>query len=282
VQSAADAVFSEAADAVSSAVSNIDAAIAAEQQTADAFERRMRRAQVYGLGGVAGLVAVILAMLAFADPRRRDVESEGQGDARTETSDGSAFAALAREAAFERTPVPSPMAESSDAAGVLSAEALRSVADLCTEFGRIKDGGQLKTLLEQAADLLNARGLIVWLGSSTGADLRPVLAHGYSDATLARIPTVTRSADNAAAAAYRTGEVQIVKSKIGGSQGAIVTPLLAADGCIGALTAEIRDRAEESPSTRALSLIVAAQLSGVLAAAAVDSPSVAEPKTATG
>ena len=132
----------------------------------------------------------------------------------------------------------------------------------------MRDGAQLKTLLEQAAGLLNARGLIVWLGSTAGADLRPVLAHGYSDSTLARIPTVARAADNAAAAAYRTGEVQIVKSKPGASQGAVVAPLLGADGCIGALTAEIRDRGEELDTTRALSLILAAQLAGVLASAA--------------
>ena len=40
---------------------------------------------------------------------------------------------------------------------------------------------------------------------------------------------------------------------------------MAADGCIGALTAEIRDRGEESETTRAVSLILASQLAGVLA-----------------
>ncbi len=147
-------------------------------------------------------------------------------------------------------------------------DALKKLAALCTEFGRVRDGDQLKVLLEQAAGLLNARGLIVWLGNTAGADLRPVLAFGYSDSTLARIPTIARVADNAAAAAYRTGEVQIVKSKPGASQGAVVAPLLGMDGCIGALTAEIRDRGEELDTTRALSLILAAQLAGVLASAA--------------
>ena len=45
-------------------------------------------------------------------------------------------------------------------------------------------------------------------------------------------------------------------------------PLLSADGCIGALTAEIREQGEESETTRALSLILASQLAGVLASAA--------------
>jgi hypothetical protein len=271
-------VFSESAEAISSAVSNVDAAVVAEQQIADTFELQQRRAQVYALGGGAGLAAIILAMLAFASPAspEREVAPEEMSGA------DHAYSTLTDDAMFDTAPPTLPVIGDVSANGPLTSEALNAVAGLCTEFGRVRDAAQLKALLAQAADLLNARGLIVWLGSSAGADLRPVLAHGYSDATLARIPTVARSADNAAAAAYRTGEVQIVGSKPGGSQGAIVAPLLAIDGCIGALTAEIRDRGEESDTTRALSSILAAQLAGVLAAAADAPAAAAEPKTAAG
>lgn len=264
-QSAADAVFSDAADAIASAVSNVEMAIEAEQQSADGFEATQRRTQVYALGGVAGLVAIILALLGFA-PSAAGINSDAEGV----MSESGAVAALAHEAAVARTPLEPPVFESSHAGP--TDEALATLASLCTEFGRVRDAGQLKGLLEQASVVMNARGLIVWLGSTTGADLRPVLAHGYADATLARIPTVARSADNAAATAYRTGDVQIVKSRPGAAQGAVVAPLLVADGCIGALTAEIRDRGEESATTRALARILAAQLAGVLAtAAAADS-----------
>lgn len=260
-QAAAGAVFSEATDAISSAVSNVEAAIDAEQQAADAFETAERRVQVYALGGVAGLVAIILALLGFA-PSAAAADQETAGV----VPEPGAFSALAHDAVFDRTPIAPPVLETSPAQP--ADQPLDRLAGLCTEFGRVRDAGQLKGLLEQAADVMNARGLIVWLGSSTGADLRPVLAHGYSDATLARIPTVARSADNAAATAYRTGDVQMVKSRPGAAQGAVVAPLLVADGCIGALTAEIRDRGEESATTRALAQILAAQLAGVLAAAA--------------
>ncbi len=272
-QAAADAVFSDATDAVSSAVSNVEAAIDAEQQSADAFETTQRRAQVYALGGVAGLVALILAMLGFAPSAAAgDVEAEGV------VPESGSLSQLAHEAAFDRTPVEPVVASD---AGRSTDESLNTLAALCTEFGRVRDAGQLKDLLEQAARAMNARGLIVWLGSTTGADLRPVLAHGYADATLARIPTVARSADNAAATAYRTGDVQIVKSRPGAAQGAVVAPLLVADGCIGALTAEIRDRGEESATTRALAQILAAQLAGVLATAA-DSATGADTDAGTG
>lgn len=260
-QSAADAVFSDATDAVSRAVSNLEAAIEAERQSAGAFEATQRRDQVYALGGVAGLVAIILALLGFApSAAAHETESDDVGP------ESGAFATLAHGAVLDRPSIEPPVLESSRARP--DDDSLNALAALCTEFGRVRDAAQLKGLLERAAGVMNARGLIVWLGSAAGADLRPVLAHGYADATLARIPTVARSADNAAAAAYRTGDVQIVKSRPGAAQGAVVAPLLVADGCIGALTAEIRDRDEESATTRALAQILAAQLAGVLAAAA--------------
>ncbi len=256
-QAAAGTVFSEATDAISSAVSNVEAAVEAEQQAADAFETTERQTQIYALGGVAGLVAIVLALLGFAP-------SAASVDGRTEAVVPESGAL--QNAVSDRTPIASPVMETAPVRP--DEEALNTLAALCTEFGRVRDAGQLKGLLEQAAGVMNARGLIVWLGSTAGADLRPVLAHGYTDATLARIPTVARAADNAAATAYRTGDVQFVKSRPGAAQGAVVAPLLVADGCIGALTAEIRDRGEESATTRALARILAAQLAGVLAAAA--------------
>ena len=121
---------------------------------------------------------------------------------------------------------------------------------------------------------MDATGIIVWLGNASGADLRPVLAHGYASQVLARMPTVARTADNAAAAAYRTGELQVVLSGRAGlaehspSAGAIVAPLLSPDGCIGALAAEIAGGGETSDSVQALAAIFAAQLSGFVYATA--------------
>jgi GAF domain-containing protein len=123
-------------------------------------------------------------------------------------------------------------------------------------------------LLARAAEALDAGGLIIWMGNTTGADLRPVLAHGYSTQALARMPAIARSADNAAARAYRTGALQIVLARPGVSNGAVAAPLLSADGCIGALTAEINDRGETSDTVQALAAIVAAQLATVVAPSA--------------
>jgi hypothetical protein len=111
---------------------------------------------------------------------------------------------------------------------------------------------------------------MVWMGTTTGADLRPVLAHGYSSQMIARIPPVPRSGDNAAAAAYRSGTLQIVLARPGGVRGAVVAPILSAEGCVGALSAEIRDGGETSASVQALASIVAAHLAGVLAATSAE------------
>ena len=81
---------------------------------------------------------------------------------------------------------------------------------------------------------------------------------------VARLPPLARSADNAAATAYRTGQLQIVLARPGSSNGAVVAPLLSADGCVGVISAEIRGGGETSEGVQALAAIFAAQLAGVL------------------
>lgn len=254
VEAAASTIFSAAADAVGDAVSNVDTALGAEQQAAADFEARQRRIMINVAGGATSFSALALLLLALARPKEQDASS-ASADEQTDTS----LSGLSHLAPTS----PAPAASSG-----VDTSALDALATICTNFGRVRQADDLKGLLEEAASLMHARGVIVWLGSAAGADLRPVLAHGYSEATLAHIPVLPRSADNAAAHAYRDGAVQIVRSRPGGSQGAIVAPLLTADGCIGALTAEIRDGEETREQTRALAVILASQLAGVLAAAA--------------
>ena len=145
---------------------------------------------------------------------------------------------------------------------------LKAAADLATDFGRVHDLGDLKQLIGRAAMLTDASGVVVWLGNAQGGDLRPVLTHGYSPQVVARLAPVSRSANNAAAAAYRSGTLQVVPSQPF-SSGAIVAPILGPDGCIGALSAEFRG-AEISEPVQAFAAIVAAQLAGVLAASPGD------------
>src|SRR4051812_18908951 len=250
---AGDVVFTGGGEAAANAARQIEAARLAEREAFDAEEARVRKLQASAAGGAAMFAALALAILAFA-PAGREADAVPIAGA-PQPMDVSEIVAHARPRG--------------------SAPALRAAAELCTEFGRVNDLPDLTRLLGRASNLMDASGLIVWLGSTAGADLRPVLAHGYSDTMLAKVPTVPRSADNAAAAAYRSGALQIVLTRPGTSPGAVVAPLLSPDGCIGALTAEIRDRGETSDSVQALAAIFAAQLVNILGTGAT-APAVAE------
>jgi GAF domain-containing protein len=56
-----------------------------------------------------------------------------------------------------------------------------------------------------------------------------------------------------------------VLTRPGISSGALAAPMLSSNGCIGALTAEIKNGSETSDGIQALAAIVASQLAGVLA-----------------
>jgi hypothetical protein len=148
---------------------------------------------------------------------------------------------------------------------------LKTAAELSTDFGRVRDLADLKRLLARVAEIMDATGLVVWLGTASGADLQPIVSHGYSPQVVARMPSVPRTADNAAAAAYRSSSLQKVVKRPGGSTGALVAPIMGSDGCIGALSAETRNGGESAESVQAIAVIVAAHLASVFAATAADS-----------
>jgi transcriptional regulator with XRE-family HTH domain len=138
---------------------------------------------------------------------------------------------------------------------------LLAAAQLCTELGRVDDAGEVAPLLQEAARILDAVGLIVWVWDLPTAELRPALAHGYSDGVLAQLPTLKRDADNATAAAFRSAQLCTVD---GGdrSSSALAVPLMTPMGCMGVLAIELRHNREPVGSVCALATIFAAQLAG--------------------
>jgi CHASE3 domain sensor protein len=246
---AADIVYSDGGQIVTLAANLVDASRALEQQGADVAEREGRRQQGYAVGsaGLVGAATLLILGLAGAGHRRQEAQP---------------------------VPAPAPIEEEEFARVIQndiqndiprhSAPTLKAAAEICTELGCVNDQADLVTLLGRAAGLMDASGIIIWLGGPDGGDLRPALAHGYSSQALARMPAVPRSAGNAAAKAYRSGALQIVLARPGASDGALVSPLLTPEGCIGALSAEIIGRGETSDTTQALASLFAAQLASVL------------------
>jgi len=260
---AADVIFTEGSDAAATAGRQVETARLAEHQAFDRDLAEMRRQQAITIAAAAGLCALVVLILI---PIRR-----------------TAIAAAALESSSSMSIAPFPVGvpaapASAETTSPTAGELFRTAADLATDFGRVRDLEELTRILARAADVLDASGLMVWMGSATGGDLRPVLAHGYSSQMIARIPPVPRSADNAAAAAYRSGTLQIVLSRPGVSSGAVVAPILSADGCIGALSAEIRGSGETSELVQALATIFASHLAVVLAATPSE---MVEPKAAS-
>ena len=241
---AGDVIFTEGADAASRAGRSVESARLAEHGQLDADEAAARRYEAAALGGAAGLAGITLLVLGLVPPREAPEAVDAPID------DSRLIAPTPVE------PVPSPRPVS---------PILKTAAQLCTDFGAAQDDNDLRLLLSRFADIIDASGVVVWLSTADGTTLRPVLTHGYSKEAIARLPAVPRSADNAAAAAFRTGELQIVPSTPGGPTGAVVAPIVSARGCVGALSAEIREGGEGSESVDALMTILASQLAGVVA-----------------
>jgi hypothetical protein len=148
---------------------------------------------------------------------------------------------------------------------------MTEAAAVCTALSRVAKAGEIPPILARAADVLDASGIIVWMGA--GEELFAATSHGYHPRVLARLGPIRRTAENATAAAWRACTVRIVKSDAN-HNGAIVAPMFGpstslgpwADGCIGVLTVELRGGGENDPTAQAVTAMIAAQLATVIAA----------------
>jgi hypothetical protein len=283
---AGDVIFTEGGQLATVAARKVELARIAEHQAFDTAEAALRRQQAYALGGAslfAGLIALMLALSStsgapelpaakldlsprMATPRSADLPL------RSDAEEGIVSHARPSPSSPKVEPPPPRAVEAAVTPSPRSAVVLTATAELATDMGRVRDSADLERVLGRTADLLDASGLVVWIGAAdaAGESLRPVLAHGYTPQALARMPAVPCDADNAAAAAYRTGTLQIVQSRAGSAAkvpGAIVAPILGTEGCIGALSAEINNGGESSEAVQAVAAIVAAQLASILVVA---------------
>jgi hypothetical protein len=149
---------------------------------------------------------------------------------------------------------------------------LSTAAGLCSRLARALDGRDVSALLAEAASLLDAVGVVVWLWDSHDTALRASVAHGYTDAVLASLPAVRPDESNAIAAAFRSGEPCLVDGA-DGATGAVVVPSLGPGGCVAVLAVEVRHGGERSESVRAFATILAAQLGALLPSPVAPAPS---------
>jgi hypothetical protein len=136
---------------------------------------------------------------------------------------------------------------------------LPAVSRLCNDLARVIDTRALPGLLERAATVLDASGVILWVADPDGRELAPIMTHGYASNLVNRLGTIPRDARNATADAFRTSLVQVVKAD-NVSPGAIAAPLVTGGGCVGVMAAEVRHDRETKDAVLAAAGIIAAQL----------------------
>jgi transcriptional regulator with XRE-family HTH domain len=136
---------------------------------------------------------------------------------------------------------------------------------LFTVLGCCREQQEIATVLEEAAGILDAQGVVLWMSDSMRTTLYPVLAAGYAEDVLKEVSPVRRNSGTAVASAFRAGQVRVVRSA-GEATGALVAPLLTPGGCVGVLACEFADGVESRASVRALVTILSAQLSTVVRA----------------
>jgi CHASE3 domain sensor protein len=236
---AADLIFSQGRDTVSSLIATIRGLKAAEQQTSTSQYASLERQQWIILGSVATVWIVGLMLLTPLG-----AGSAAAGAPRTEP----AFLTIQAEYAGEPA---------------TAAINLTAAADVCASLARISDTAELPAVLERAAAVLDARGIIVWM--SAGEELFPALAYGYDDHFISRLGPIPRKAENATADAWRSGKMRTVAGD-GVSHGAVATPLAGMSGCVGVFAAEVRHGRENDRATQAVTVMIAAQLASIVSA----------------
>jgi hypothetical protein len=171
--------------------------------------------------------------------------------------------AQANSATTESVPDTMPIAATASTAHSTSPVDLAAAAHVCTAISRVTSVAALTDLLGRAAGVIDATGVIVWMGA--GEELFPTMAYGYDPRVVSRLGPIARFSDNATANAWVMGQLRTVPGDETTS-GAIVAPMFGPDACIGVLAAEVRHGREADPATQAVTMMIAAQLATAVVA----------------
>jgi hypothetical protein len=252
---ASDMVFTNGIELTRRAGDAIARATAAEQVAHEAAIAAVRKTQALALAAAAAVCLIALLMLVPGRRRATGVSpisiAPAPADILTDLDD---FRPPVRTTPPAGPPAPLP----APAAPVGTVD-IAGIATLCNDLARITDTRGLAALLDRAATVLDASGIIIWIADPDGRELAPILVHGYPPHLANRLGTLARNAENLTASAYRTALLQTVRAdKI--SIGAIAVPLVAPGGCVGVLAAEVRNGGEQQEQLLAAATIIAAQL----------------------
>ncbi len=270
---ASDVIFTESLSALTTAGGHVGAAAENERAIRAAESGGLRTRQLYAAAGAAGLLLLVVLLLVPVPESVVDVLTAMRALTESAPLRPHAVAMPAKP----RTGIasePPPAAEASRAVNLAAA------SRVCADLARAIDAGDVSALLTKAAEILDARGVIVWVADKPGVSLYPMFTYGYPTAVLVRLGTITTDANNATAASWRSGELVAIPGE-SDSPGALVTPIITSDGCVGVLAAELRHGREMREDVRALATIFSAQLATVVTPVAEVSQAVLADRVAT-
>ena len=251
---ASDVIFGDGFDLTQRAGAAADRALVAELTGRDAVVADARRQEAIAIAGASGIALAVLLLLlpggrgSVPESARQDASPSAGREQKTADSVARVEVSEAVPAA---RPAPAPPPPEVD---------LAAMAALCADLARVADTPSLSSLLDRAAAILGATGIVIWIADPDGRELSPILIHGYPRNLANRLGTIDRNAENVTAAAYRTGLLQTLASDAV-SNGAVAAPLVAAGGCVGVMAAEMKDRGEQRSALLAAATIVASQVS---------------------
>jgi hypothetical protein len=250
---AADTLFSDSGDESQRLATELSAARTSEASAAGVLETRGAAFRL----AAAGVASLGFIGLVFLGARSGRIQTVASSAAQT--------AQMLRE-------LPPPVKAPAAAVRTVSAVSALSVnlsdaAELCVDLARVMDGRDIPTLLERAAGVLGARGLILWMVDGNGQVLRPSLTHGYSDRVMTRLDTLEVAAENVTSLSFRTMKAQTMNGAGIGAPGAVAVPLVTASGCTGVLSAETKE-SKPAPEAIAVARMLAAQFAVLISPAA--------------
>ncbi|HWB16128.1 MAG TPA: GAF domain-containing protein [Vicinamibacterales bacterium] len=245
---ASDLILTDSTAPAQQLTAALEAARTAEASAADAHIVRTSRIRL----AMNGLAFLVLIAVTSSVARRKPAQTAVSARAETAEMIRNLPPPVKTGITPVARPVPAPIASLPDA------------AELCVDLARVIDSRDVQTLLERAARVLEAKGVIIWMADKDQGTLQPTLTHGYSDNVLTRLGVLDVDADNVTSLSYRSMRPQTMTAMSIGSAGAIAVPLITAAGCTGVLAVETRDSKPASEMV-AVARIIAAQFATLIA-----------------
>ena len=250
---ASDIIFGDGFDMTRKLTDSVAHALTAEAVAHDADAGQLRRREAAALGGAALAAAIALLLLIPGGASRAAEPAVMLG---AEPSVAVSKETLDDLGDFGMVGWPSTGAAASPEPPL----DLSGMAAVCSELSRVADTKVIPALLERAAGILDAAGIVVWIADPDGRELSPIVVHGYTPQMASRLGTIARDAGNVTASAYRTALLQTVKGDAV-SNGAVAAPLLSAGGALGVMAVEMKNGGEQREPLLAAATIIASQIS---------------------